>query len=76
MLADWDPKCEPLVQALLEVLSSGCAVMLRVGSGGRAVGIQIYEGDYKHPPKWIYEAEELDTWAEGINQLVQAREGK
>jgi len=73
LMRDWDPKAQPFLEALMEILSSGCAVMLRVGSGGRAVGIQIYEGDFKHQPKWIYDAEELDEWAAGINRMVQGR---
>ncbi len=76
LLREWDPKTEPLVSALLEILSTGCAVMLRVGSGGRSVGIQIYEGDHKHPATWVYDTEELDVWADRINRSVRARSGE
>lgn len=64
--ADWDPKSEQLVEALLAVLGSGCAVMFGTAREGSAISVQVYEGDYKYPRVWISEAEELDTWAEGI----------
>lgn len=67
--ADWDPKAERLVEALLAVLGSGCAVMLGTAREGTAISVQIYEGDHKHPRKWISEAEELDEWADGILRL-------
>lgn len=62
-LRQWDPKAGPLVEALLGILSEGAAVFLRPGSGGRAIGVAIWEGDTRHPAKWVYEAEELDDWA-------------
>lgn len=65
-LWQWDPRTEPLVQALLEIVATGATVVIRPGSGGRSIGIAIWEGDVRHPPKWLYEAEELDTWATAI----------
>jgi len=62
-LRQWDPKAEPLVDALLGIASTGAAVFVRPGSGGRALGIAIWEGDTRHPATWFYEAEELDEWA-------------
>lgn len=73
-LTDWDPKTEPLIAALLEVLASGATVVLRPGSGGRSVGVAIWEGDQRHPPKWCYDADELDQWAEWVQtQLTGER---
>lgn len=74
-LADWDPKAQPLVQALLEVLATGATVVLRPGSGGRSFGIAIWEGDVRHAPKWLYDNEEVDQWAESINDIAEARRG-
>lgn len=62
-LASWDPKQVDVVQAILEVLSTGVSIYIRPGSGGRALGIAIWEGDVRHPAKWLYTAEELDEWA-------------
>lgn len=62
-LRQWDPKANPLVDALLGIVASGAAVFIRPGSGGRAIGIAIWEGDTRHPAIWCYEAEELDDWA-------------
>lgn len=62
-LRQWDPKAQSVVDALLAVLSTGAALFLRPGSGGRAVGIAIWEGDTRHPAKWLYEAQELDDWS-------------
>ena len=73
-LADWDPKTEPLVAALLQVVASGATVVLRPGSGGGALGIAIWEGDVRHAPRWCYEAEELDDWADWVIEQGKGRE--
>jgi hypothetical protein len=62
-LRQWDPKSADFVEAVLDVLSTGAAVFMRPGSGGRAIGIAIWEGDTRHPAKWLYEASELDEWS-------------
>jgi len=62
-LRQWDPKAVPLVEAILGIVSTGAAVFIRPGSGGRALGIAIWEGDTRHPAKWLYEVQELDDWA-------------
>lgn len=62
-LRQWDPKAGPFMEAVLGILGSGAAIFLRPGSGGRAIGVAIWEGDTRHPAKWVYEAEELDDWA-------------
>lgn len=62
-LRQWDPKAEPFMEALLGVVASGAAIFIRPGSGGRAIGLAIWEGDTRHPAQWCYESEELDDWA-------------
>lgn len=62
-LRQWDPKAGPFTEALLGILSTGAAVFLRPGSGGRAIGVAIWEGDTRHPAKWVYESGELDDWS-------------
>lgn len=65
-VGDFDPKAEALTEALLYVVSTGATVVLRPGSGGRALGIAIWEGDARHAPKWLYDEEEVDAWASGV----------
>lgn len=72
-LADWDPKTVDLVTALLGILDTGSAIFLRPGSGGRAIGVAIWEGDVRHPAKWVYDAEELDQWADTILSRLNRR---
>jgi hypothetical protein len=59
-LRQWDPKAVEVLDALLGIVSTGAVVLLRPGSGGRALGIAIWEGDVRHPAKWCYESSELD----------------
>jgi len=75
-LSDWDPDTALVTQAILEVVASGSTVVIRPGSGGRALGISIWEGDTRHPPKWVYDAEELTTWSQGICDISQRRKGQ
>jgi hypothetical protein len=74
-LEQWDPKTQELVDAILTVLSTGSSVFIRPGSGGRSLGIAIWEGEVRHKPKWIYDAEEMDQWAEGILHIAKLRLG-
>lgn len=62
-LRQWDPKAVTVLEALLGIVSTNAVVMLRPGSGGRALGIAIWEGDVRHPATWFYETSELDEWA-------------
>lgn len=70
-LADWDPKGQKFSEALLQVVADGATVVLRPGSGGRSVGIAIWEGDVRHAPQWCYEAEEIDQWADAVLAVHQ-----
>jgi hypothetical protein len=70
-LTEWDPKQVTLVEAILTVLETGATVVLRPGSGGRAVGISIWEGDVRHPATWCYDGVELDTWAAAVLARVR-----
>jgi hypothetical protein len=65
-LDEWDPKAETVVEALLCIVATGATVVLRPGSGGRSIGVAIWEGDHRHPPEWLYEAAEWDDWANAI----------
>jgi hypothetical protein len=73
-LANWDPKTDQLVEALLTVLATGATLVLRPGSGNRSVGVAIWEGDVRHAPEWCYEAEELDAWAEWVISKMRAED--
>lgn len=65
-LHHWDPDTSALCQAVLEVLATGATVVFRPGSGGRSVGVAIWEGDDRHPPTWLYEDDELTAWARKV----------
>lgn len=65
-LTTWDPKCEQLITAILGIAQTGATVVMRPGSGGRSIGIAIWEGNERHPSQWLYTTEELDEWAETV----------
>jgi len=71
-VGNWEPRGEEFTEALLQVLETGSAILLRPGSGGRAIGIAIWEGDTKHPATWCYDDEELNMWAKGILDRVRS----
>lgn len=61
----------------MTLISDGCGVSFSSAGGGRMIGITIFEGDTKHPRKWIYDDEELDAWAGNIvaaHRRAQAEE--
>jgi hypothetical protein len=69
----WDAKSAPLVEALLAIVSTGCTVYMRSGSGGRAIGLAIWEADTRGDTKWVYDAEELDMWAAQVLAIRNKR---
>ena len=71
----WDWQDAVFCEAVREVLSSGASIFMRPGSGGRAIGIAIWEGDHRHPPKWLYEGAEIEEWATGVCRLAKLRRG-
>lgn len=75
-VGDFDPKAQPLVEALLHIVSTGATVVLRPGSGGRSLGVAIWEGDARYAPTWLYDSEELDNWASTVLSMKQAQEEK
>lgn len=75
-VGDFDPKNDPLVEALLYVVSTGATLVLRPGSGGRSLGIAIWEGDYRGAPQWLYDSEEVDNWAATVLSQKRAAEAK
>lgn len=75
-VGDFDPKAAPLVEALLHIVSTGATVVLRPGSGGRSLGVAIWEGDARYAPTWLYDSEELDNWAATVLSMKRAQEEK
>jgi len=75
-LYDWDPDTATWSQCLLELLSEGLTVVLRPGSGGRAVGIAIWQGDNRPPAKWFNDHDELNAWTAAILLAASQRRGK
>jgi len=72
-LTNWDPDTARLVQAILLVVESGATLVIRPGSGSRSIGVAIWEGDMRHPPTWVYDEDELNTWAQRIGDISQGR---
>jgi hypothetical protein len=70
-VASWDPKQVEWVQAILEVVTTGATVVIRPGSGGGSVGIAIWEGNDRWPPRWCYMSEDIDEWAAEVLARVQ-----
>lgn len=75
-LADWEPRHEEFVDALFEVLGQGFTVVLRPGSGGRSVGLAIWNGDSRPPAKWFYDQDELDAWSALVLKVKSDRDVK
>lgn len=65
---DLDLDTAAFTQAILEVVASGASVFLRPGSGGRALGIAIWEGDTRHPATWCGDEGEVEDWAAQVLQ--------
>lgn len=74
--SSWDPKPEPFAEAVTMLIASGCAVMFSSAGGGRMIGATIYEGDHKHPRKWLYDSEELDEWSLDVIARLKAARGE
>lgn len=72
-LADWDPNAAQFLQAVLEIVNTGASVFIRPGSGGRALGIAIWEGDDRYPATWFSEFEELDAWTKRVVEQAEGR---
>lgn len=70
-VASWDPKQVEWVQAILEVLTTGATVVIRPGSGGGSLGIAIWEGDNRWPPRWCYMSEDIDAWSAEVLSRVE-----
>jgi hypothetical protein len=64
--ADWDPDMQAFGQAILEVVAKGGTLFVRSGSGGQSVGIAIWEGDTRHPAKWLQDADGINAWAQAV----------
>lgn len=65
-LSDWDPDTAAVTQALLDLTGAGLTVVLRPGSGGRALGVAIWQGENRPPAKWFGDQDEFNAWARGI----------
>lgn len=66
LVDSWDLKTSIFAEAALAIIASGATLVIRPGSGGRALGVAIWEGDDRHPPQWCYDEAELDEWAAGV----------
>jgi len=69
---NWDPKPEPFTEAVMALIENGAAVMFSASSGGRVIGVRIFEGDTPGERMWISDNEELDDWAQEIIGLAKA----
>lgn len=69
----WDPDTAVVVQSLLELLSDGLTVVFRPGSGGRSIGMAVWQGDNRPPAKWLYDQDEWNAYAENIVKAAAAR---
>jgi hypothetical protein len=72
--ADWDPNMQQFGQAILEVVAKGGTLFIRSGSGGQSVGIAIWEGDTRHPAKWLQDAEGIDAWSAAVMAVIPKKE--
>jgi hypothetical protein len=72
-LTGWDIKQQAFIDAVLAIVSSGATLLVRPGSGGRSIGIAIWEGDFRHSPKWCYGSEEVDQWAADVIERANGR---
>lgn len=71
-LTSWDPDASRFFEAIAAIAASGATSVIRPGSGGRSLGIAIWEGDDRHPPIWFHEHEELDAWTARILERAEA----
>jgi len=72
--ADWDPDMQAFGQAILEVVGQGGTLFVRSGSGGQSVGIAIWEGDTRHPAKWLQDAEGINQWAQAVLAALKPKQ--
>lgn len=71
--SDWDPDMQRFGQAILEVVAANGTLFIRSGSGGQSVGIAIWEGDTRHPAKWLQDAEGIDAWSAAVLQAIPGK---
>lgn len=74
VLHDWDPDAAAAIQAILEILSTRCTVVIRPGTGARSLGIAIWEPVVKNEPVWFYTEAEWDEWSKDIIKQAQGEE--
>jgi hypothetical protein len=72
----WDLKAEAFTEALCEIVGSGATVVLRPGTGGRSLGIAIWDGDVRYAPVWCHAEEEADAWARKVLERVAEENGR
>lgn len=76
VLDTWEPMHVQFFDAIAEILGQGNTVVLRPGSGGRAIGIAIWRGESRPPAKWFYDQDELDAWTAHVLQVKAKRTAK
>jgi len=72
-LSEWDPDTVTVVQAILELLESGLTIVIRPGSGGRAIGMAIWHGDDRPPAKWFGDHDEMNEYCRLIVEAAITR---
>jgi hypothetical protein len=70
-ILEWDIKRDVLVEAILEVLQAGDAVMFGRSMDGGAISVTIYSGEAKSR-KWVGDSIELDDLMNAVVQRGRA----
>jgi hypothetical protein len=70
--ADWDPDAQKMWNAITGVMLMGGCVFMRPGTGSQSFGIAVWEGNERHPAKWLYTEDDVNEWAIAAIALAEA----